>query len=217
MLAADLIAEAVAKHAASLADLDRAEAIYALAIAEVADAEERLAAVEAAEQAAAGDMAARIRAAAAAGECLARPEPTATALARSTAEAECKAAHEVAGMLRLEFTAAQAAVDAALLGVSLATHEGCAAVAKTILDDMAAAWEVLERGFFHLRALDAAAFTVTPVGPKRLAYGEQGRKLAAFEMKPRFVIPSERQALVDQWRKWRDSLASDPDAPSPYA
>ncbi len=216
MAIADLIATAVAKHAASVASLAQAEAAHALAITVAQAADERLAEVVANEQMAAGDMAARIRAAAATGEELARTKPTATALARSTAEAECRAAHEAVGMLRIELAQAQAAVSTALIDVALATHGGCATAAKTILADMAAAFEALELGFFHLRALDAAAFTVTPEGPKRLTYDEHGRKLAAFELKPRFMIPLERQALVERWREWRASLVDDPDAPPPY-
>lgn len=104
MMVADLIAAAVAKHAASLTDLSQAEVAYAMGIAEADAADNRLAAIEAEEQTAAGDMAARIRAAAAAGGHLERSEPAATALARSTAEAECKAAHEVVGMLWLSPT-----------------------------------------------------------------------------------------------------------------
>jgi hypothetical protein len=208
--------DATADLGAAKAALAAAEAAYELAVETAKAADARRQAQDEADQAAAADLAKRIKTAAATGDNLkvALP-PSLKAVARGDAQAEADAAHLAVNILAAELEAARAGLDTAMEDVGLATMAVVAEVAEDVVEQMTAALAKLESGHFKLVALESTGFTLTSAGMQRLNFTNEGRRFIRWELAPRMRAGNAARALAEKWRAWRDALAADPTAPAP--
>ena len=201
---------AIEAAAAALAD---AEAAHALAVVTAAAADEHLRSVAEAEHAAGVDLATRIKQAVSGGEKLKVAPPSAKAAARGAAEAD--AAARAVYLLNAELEAARARLTEAQDGQRLATQAVLAEAVEGIVGEMEAAFALLERRFYDLRALESAGFTTTAAGGQRLAFNSRALRFLRWELQPSARAPSAQAALAEKWRAWRNRLVTDPMAQPP--
>lgn len=194
-----------------------AEAASAMALAEAEAADQLLSALADTEHTVAVDLAERIKAAAASGAKLESIAPTSPpVIVRDYAQTRATSAHAAVRMLAHELEVAKVALAAAQEAKALATMAVVAEAADNLVAEMQAAFDILQRGHFMLKGLEAAAYTATAKdGFQRLRWTEQGRKFATWDLTPRQRYGGEAEALNVRFRTWRAALAEDPAAPMP--